>query len=109
MPHNDIEPKLKPKGPKKVLQINDAAFALPDDFNGTIQEAMKLFLEYHQQAVNEHKPEIIIDQSRLFTPIGILTVADENNEDIKCCIEARIYKLDKSGHYVPMEVEDPSK
>ena len=94
-----IEPDHKIKGPKKVLQIYDAAFALPDDFNGTIQDAMKLFLEYHEEVVKTNKQEREIDQSNLFTPIGILTVGEG---EIKCCIEARLYELSDNGEYIEM-------
>lgn len=97
-----IEPEHEIHGPKKVLQIYDAAFALPDDFNGTIQDAMKLFLEYHEKVVAENKKEKIVDKSRLFTPLGIISVGEG---DIKCCIEARIYELDENGTYVVVNTD----
>lgn len=97
-----IEPEHEIHGPKKVLQIYDAAFALPDDFDGTIQDAMKLFLEYHEKIVAENKKEKIVDKSRLFTPLGIISVGEG---DIKCCIEARIYELDENGTYVAVNTD----
>ncbi len=97
-----IEPEHEIHGPKKVLQIYDAAFALPDDFDGTIQDAMKLFLEYHEKVVAENKKEKIVDKSRLFTPLGIISVGEG---DIKCCIEARIYELDENGTYVAVNTD----
>lgn len=95
-----IEPDYYIKGPKKVLHIYDSAFALPDDFNGSIQDAMKLFLEYHEKMLKQHKEGVQIDQSRLFTPMGVLAVAHENNDNLKCCVEARIYELNEFGRYV---------
>lgn len=95
-----IEPDHHIKGPKKVLHIYDSAFALPDDFNGSIQDAMKLFLEYHEKMVEKHKGGVEIDQSRLFTPMGVLAVAHENADDLQCCVEARIYELNEFGRYV---------
>ena len=97
-----IEPEHEIHGPKKGLQIYDAAFALPDDFDGTIQDAMKLFLEYHEKVVAENKKEKIVDKSRLFTPLGIISVGEG---DIKCCIEARIYELDENGTYVAVNTD----
>ena len=92
-----VNPDLKPKGPKKVLHISDAAFALPDDFDGTIRDALTLFLEYHSKAVSENKVGTPVDPSRLFTSMGILSISPP---DIKCCLEAKLYKLDKDGHYI---------
>lgn len=91
-------------GPKKVLHIYDAVFVLPDDFSGTIQDAMKLFLEYQNKVSKENIPESKIDPNRLFTPLGILTVS---RDKIKCCMEARLYEL-KDGYYVEMEETDNS-
>ena len=94
---SQIEHKYTINGPKKVLQIYDAAFALPDDFNGNIQDDMKLFLEYHEKVISENKKEKIVDKSRLFTPLGIISIG---KGDIKCCIEAKIYELDDNGNYI---------
>ena len=59
---SQIEHKYTINGPKKVLQIYDAAFALPDDFNGNIQDAMKLFLEYHEKVISEiRKKKLLIN------------------------------------------------
>ena len=91
-------------GPKKVLHIYDAVFVLPDDFSGTIQDAMKLFLEYQNKVSKENIPESKIDPNRLFTPLGILTVS---RDKIKCCMEARLYEL-KDGYYIEMEEIDNS-
>ena len=94
-----IEPNHKIRGPKKVLQIYDAAFALPDDFDGTIQDAMKLFLEYHEKVTSENKKGAVVDTSRLFTPMGIIAIGKDK---IKCCIEARLYELTDNGEYIEM-------
>ena len=95
-----IEPDYYIKGPKKVLHIYDSAFALPDDFNGSIQDAMKLFLEYHEKMLKQHKEGVQIDQSRFFTPMGILAVALETNASCLSCVEARVYKVNECGRYV---------
>lgn len=92
----------KLKGPKKVLHINNSAFVLPDDFNGSIQDAMKLFLQYHEKAHSNHKTEFPVDPSGLFSPIGILAVG---GDDIKCCVEARIYELGDDGKYIDVTPE----
>lgn len=88
-------------GPKKVLHIYDAVFVLPDDFKGSIQDAMKLFLEYQNKVNNEKLPESKIDPNRLFTPLGILTISPD---DLRCCMEAKLYEL-KDGYYVEMDSE----
>lgn len=96
MPH--IEETLKKiKGPKKVLHINNSAFILPDDFSGNIQDAMKLFLEYHNITHEENKTEFPVDPSGLFTPIGILAIG---GDELKCCVDARIYELTDEGTYI---------
>lgn len=89
-------------GPKKVLQIKDAVFILPDDFNGNIQDAMNLFLEYSMSASKDHH-EFKTDPNRIFTPLGILTI--NPNTNIKCCMEASLYEL-KDGYYVDMLPEE---
>lgn len=104
MPQNN-EAYTKLKAPKKVLHINDSAFVLPDDFNGSIQDAMKLFLEYHNESHENNKTELPVDPSGLFTPIGILAVAGEN---IKCCVEARIYELSEDGSYIDITPDSDS-
>lgn len=85
------------RGPKKVLRINDSAFALPDDFDGSLQDAMTLFLEYNQEIQKNKKRELPVDPSGLFSPIGVITVA---GNEVKCCVEAHIYELTDEGHYV---------
>lgn len=92
----------KLKGPKKVLHINNSAFILPDDFSGTLQDAMKLFLDYHNGIHENNKSEIQVDPSGLFTPIGILAVA---GDEIKCCVEAHIYELSDDGSYIDVTPE----
>ena len=94
-----------PHSPKKVLHIYDAVFILPDDFSGTIQDAMKLFLEYQNKVSEENIPESKLDPNRLFTPLGILTISPD---DIKCCMEAKLYEL-KDGYYVEMEENEYPK
>ena len=94
-----------PHGPKKVLHIYDAVFVLPDDFSGSIQDAMKLFLEYQNKASEENIPESKLDPNRLFTPLGILTISPDK---IKCCMEAKLYEL-KDGYYVEMEENSDKK
>lgn len=95
-----IESNNTIKGPKKILHINEVAFALPDDFNGTIRDAMKLFLEYHNKTISENTPEIKTDYSRLFTPMGILSITKDK---MKCCVEAKIYELNDEGYYVEVD------
>ena len=96
--------QIKPDhdSPKKVLHINDAVFVLPDEFKGTIQDAMKLFLEYQNKVCEEKLPESKIDPNRLFTPLGILTISPNK---LQCCMEAKLYKL-KDGYYVEMSEDE---
>lgn len=101
MPQINDEIK-KIKGPKKVLHINNSAFILPDDFVGTIQDAMTLFLEYHHDTHKNNKPELPVDPSGLFSPIGILAVG---GDEVKCCIDARIYELTDEGHYIDVTID----
>lgn len=89
--------------PRKILHITDAAFILPDDFHGSIQDAMKLFLDYHNTLTNKPHAEIKTDYSRLFTPMGILSFAPGN---IKCCIDAKLYELSDDGYYVEMNEDE---
>ena len=99
---HQIEPEHN--APKKILHINDAVFVLPDDFDGTIQDAMKLFLEYQNKVSEENLPKSKIDPNRLFTPLGILTISPDK---IRCCMEAKLYRLE-DGYYVEMDEEYPS-
>ena len=98
--------QIKPDhdSPKKILHINDAVFVLPDEFKGTIQDAMKLFLEYQNKVCEEKLPKSKIDPNRLFTPLGSLTISPNK---LRCCMEAKLYEL-KDGYYVEMDEEESS-
>lgn len=90
--------------PKKFLHIRELTFILPDDFDGTLQDAMTLFLEYRSAHRKDAK---FVDPNGLISPLQCLLTS--NREDRVCGDEA-IYQLkevDGNPEYVLMDATNP--
>lgn len=73
--------------PNKILRIRDAVFILPDNFEGSIDQAFTKFLEYQQSA---NKAFVnTIDPNDIYTPLGIL-LQDQHHG--KVCLDCSIYE-----------------
>lgn len=73
--------------PKKILMIKDCTFILPDDFDGTLEDAFSAFLKYradHLQGAAR------VDDSNMFSTFDILL---HSEEDVKVCGQYAIYEL----------------
>ena len=80
------------KLPKKILTIRDCTFILPDDFEGTLNEAFAEFLKYQQE---NHTNAKYYDDSSLLSTFSVLM----QNENIRVCGEYSILEL-RDGKYV---------
>ncbi len=74
--------------PKKILLIKNCTFILPDDFNGSLEDAFELFIKYRTENISKAK---YIIKSPLFTPFDILLHLD--NPNIRTCGDYAIYEL----------------
>lgn len=73
--------------PKRVLIIKDCAFILPDDFEGTVEEAFDIFLKYRAKL---EKSPVNIGHQDLFSAFDVLLHTPSN---IKACGQSSVYKL----------------
>ena len=71
---------------KKLLTIYNCQFSLPDDFKGTLGEALMLLAEYRLKSENENKIE---KQDNDINHYEIL----QKNDSIKCAISYALSKL----------------
>jgi len=86
--------------PKKFLRIHELTFILPDDFNGTVEDAMDLMLEY--RTTHKYNAEYV-DPHGLFSTMSCLV----NAPDAKFCADETIFEL-KNGTYHIMDSSNPA-
>lgn len=55
--------------PKNVLYVKDFSFILPDDFEGTLEDAFMLFLEYRKE---KYQTRNIIDPKNEFNSLEVI-------------------------------------
>ena len=77
----------------KLLYIKDCNFALPDDFEGSLGDALSLLAEYRLKKEKENKIKKRPFSSSLPTTYEEL----QNDENAKCSISYGIYKISKDG------------
>ena len=78
--------------PKKFLLIKECTFILPDDFDGSLEDAFTEFLKYRAS----HLPEAgYYDELGLFSTYNLLVHA---KGDPKVCGQYMLCELD-DGHY----------
>jgi hypothetical protein len=77
----------------KLLYIKDCNFALPDDFEGSLGDALSLLAEYRLKKEKENKIT-----NRPFSPSLPTTYEDlQNNDNAKCSVHYAIYKISEDG------------
>lgn len=81
--------------PKKLLHVEDLTFVLPDDFEGGLEDAFHLLLDYIHDAMSKSVVTGKSDAERLFT---VLSAENER----KMAISYGIFELgeDKKTYYL---------
>ena len=72
--------------PKKVLVIKDCTFILPEDFDGTVEEAFSEFIKYRASSLPNATH---INDSNLFSTFDLLL----HSEGSKVCGQYAIYEF----------------
>ena len=75
---------------KKLLTIQECQFNLPDDFDGTLGDALMLLAKKRLEAESKNKVNREDNDSDCYTTLM-------NNDDIKCTIKYALYKLSEDG------------
>ena len=78
--------------PKKILLIKECTFFLPDNFNGSVEEAFTEFLKYREANLDAAK---FADPQGLFSTFNILM---HSKDDVKVCGEYGLYELTENGY-----------
>ena len=86
--------KIEAEFPKKMLYIKECTFILPDDFNGSIEDAFDEFLKYRSDHLTKKK---IVDTENLFSSLGML-LNDES--DSKACGSYELYELINNNYVI---------
>lgn len=81
--------------PKKFLRIHELTFALPDDFEGTVEDAMDLLLEYRTQHRNHRDNAEYMDPLGIFTTMECLIHASNGG---RLCADEAIYELNGDAY-----------
>ena len=75
---------------KKLLNIQECYFILPNDFEGTLGDALMLLAQKRLKAESQQTINCEDEQSDCY-----ITLA--NKEDIVCSIKYALYKLSEDG------------
>lgn len=86
--------------PKKILMIKDCTFILPDDFQGTLEDAFEQFLRYRADHL---KNASYVDDANIFSTFDILL---HSGQEPKVCGQYAIYEL-INGKYQLIDNLDP--
>lgn len=70
----------------KLLSIQECHFNLPDDFNGTLGEALLLLAQHRLQSETNQKINLETEDCNYYTRLI-------NDDDIKCSIKYALCKL----------------
>lgn len=87
--------------PKKILRIRDLTFILPEDFDGTVEEAFTLFLEYRSRNRNNAQYS---DPNGLFSSLQYLI--SDIGAGQRACGDGAVYVL-RDNHYVLHDATNP--
>lgn len=75
---------------KKLLTIEDCKFSLPNDFEGTLGEALMLLAKHRLQSESNQKIKRKDNKTDCYTELV-------NDDDIKCAIKYKLCKLSEDG------------
>lgn len=78
--------------PKKILMIKDCTFILPDDFNGSVEDAFELFLKYRDEHLDDAH---YINDADIFSTFDVLL---HSGKDTRVCGQYAIYEF-VNGRY----------
>lgn len=85
--------------PKKVLVIKDCTFILPDDFDGSVEDAFEEFLKYREKHLKDAK---FVDRHHFFSSFNLLL----HNHKARVCGHYVLYELKDGKYEVVTEDED---
>lgn len=80
---------------KKLLTIYECQFNLPDNFDGTLGDALMLLAKRRLEAESKNKVNKV-DVNKVDNDFDCYTTL-VNNEDIKCSIKYALCKLSEDG------------
>lgn len=93
------------KLPQKYIEIEDLVFALPDDFEGSCQDALALLLKYILKASSKSKDSEVIDADNVR---GIARIT--RNPGSSVSMNYRFYEYnDETKKYEPKSRIESSK
>lgn len=75
---------------KKLLSIYECRFALPDNFNGTLGEALMLLAKYRLKSEHKNKTNTYPEPINCYEAL-------QNDDSIQCAIAYSIDKLSEDG------------
>lgn len=90
---------------KKIFKIEDCAFNLPDNFNGTLGDALMLLAKYRleqEKMKNVNNIEMTDTMPNCYEELI-------KKDDIKCSITYGIYELSKDNTYKPLVINTARK
>lgn len=90
--------------PKKILHIRDLTFILPDDFEGTINDALAVFIEYRKKVTETDVK--FVDDFGLFSTAELL-IHGSNRTEMRVCGEYGLFEL-RDGTYVLIDGSVPT-
>lgn len=79
--------------PKKILVIKDCTFILPDDFEGSVDDAFDELLKYRCDNLKNGR---YLDDNSLFSSFDVLLHGDDRE---KCCGHYALYELIDGTNY----------
>lgn len=86
--------------PKKILRIHELTFILPDDFDGTVENAMDLLLTYRKDHLKDARYS---DPNNVMSTMELLVTSDK---DEKVCGDGALYEL-VDGKYHLIDATNP--
>lgn len=75
---------------KKIMQITDCYLNLPDNFEGSLLDALKLLVQYREEAESKHN---VNKHSKKENGFDLLW----NNDNVKCLISYGFAELNNDG------------
>lgn len=92
------------KLPKKVLRIKEISFILPDNFDGTLDDAVALLITYHQKHYSE---KISIDDSDDRLSVNTILISAKGKQ--KLCGSYGIFTLENDTYIRDDDISKLSK
>ena len=75
---------------KKIMQITDCNLNLPDNFEGSLLDALKLLVQYREEAESKNNVNKHSEEENGFDLLW-------NNDNIKCLISYGFSELNEDG------------